>query len=219
MVRDGLNGSSTKSWDAFNEAVNSTTAPDLTSNESTAFGFYFRDHEIIPRNVQGLFHFDSSLNMRRQPFDRQALDSVEWSAADARRILESQFLSFKSKINQLLPADSPSLRRIYVTGGASANPIITSLLSTILDAPVYAGGSAQGCAMGGAYRAAWCHAATTGSTTEFAEFIKTSRNEKETTEAEGRVVAQPDQTLAKVYEQLLQPWREAEAAVIQACAR
>lgn len=219
MVRDGLNASSTKSWDAFNKAVQETPAPKLGSDDSTAFGFYFRDHEIIPRNVQGLFHFDSNLQMRQQPLDRHALESTNWSESDARRILESQFLSFKSKINQLLPADSPSLRRIYVTGGASANPVITSLLSTVLNAPIYAGGSAQGCAMGGAYRAAWCHANKSGSKTEFAEFVKRSRNAKETSEAEGRVVSQPDRELAGVYEELLEPWRRAEAEVIKACAK
>lgn len=128
-------------------------------------------------------------------------------------------MSFKSKINQLLPADSPSLRRIYVTGGASANPVITSLLSTVLNAPIYAGGSAQGCAMGGAYRAAWCHASKKGDNVEFAEFVKNSRNAKETAEAEGRVVAQPDEKLAKTYDALLEPWRKAEAEVIQACAK
>jgi xylulokinase len=194
MVRDGINGSSTKSWDSFNKAVQETPAPKLESKEKDVFGFYFRDHEIIPRNVQGLYRFDAELDMKSEPLNLKSLDAVHWSTSDAKRILESQFLSFKSKINQLLPADSPSLRRIYVTGGASANPVITSLLSTVLNAPIYAGGSAQGCAMGGAYRAAWCH-------------------------AEGRVVAQPDRDLAKVYDDLLESWRKAEAQVIQACAK
>jgi xylulokinase len=219
MVRDGINGSSTKSWDSFNKAVQETPAPKLESKEKDVFGFYFRDHEIIPRNVQGLYRFDAELDMKSEPLNLKSLDAVHWSTSDAKRILESQFLSFKSKINQLLPADSPSLRRIYVTGGASANPVITSLLSTVLNAPIYAGGSAQGCAMGGAYRAAWCHASKQGGDVEFAEFVKNSRNAKETVEAEGRVVAQPDRDLAKVYDDLLESWRKAEAQVIQACAK
>ena len=219
MVRDGLNGSSTKSWESFNKAVYDTAAPDLTSGDAHIFGFYFRDHEIIPRNVQGLYRFDADLGMKSEPLNLKTLDSVNWTESDARRILESQFLSFKSKINQLLPADSPSLRRIYVTGGASANPVIISLLSSVLNAPIYAGGSAQGCAMGGAYRAAWCHASKHGDDVEFAEFVKNSRNAKEMAEAEGRVVAQPNQELARTYDTLLEPWRKAEAQVIQACAK
>jgi xylulokinase len=217
MVRDGLDQSSTKSWDAFNQAVHAVKPP--ASNDDSFFGFYFRDHEIIPRNVQGLFRFDSNLKMERQSLDIRSVEAVSWQQADARRILESQFLSFKSKINQLLPSDSPTLRRIYVAGGASANPVITSLLSSVLNAPIYASGSAQGCAMGGAYRAAWSFEShRNGDSRDFATFVKESQSDQDATITEGKVVAQPDPELVKVYNGLLEQWRAAEAEVIKACA-
>lgn len=235
MVRDGIAGASkTKSWDQFNSAVKDTPAPSTSSNASTngnqqgsTFGFYYRDLEIIPRNVQGLFRLSPGGEIQSEKLKLGSLDSVHWRPSDARKILESQFLSFKSRINQLLPADSPRLGKVYVTGGASANPTITALLSSVINAPVYTGsdGSAQGCAMGGAYKAAWAYECMSGGRdVDFGEFVKQRRGEKGSRggaggAAEGRLIAKPDEGLVEVYDALLEDWREAERRVVELCKK
>lgn len=235
-VRDKLPGGNS-SWESFNQAVTSQSPPQPGKDDSTfTFGFYYPKHEIIPRGVQGLFrvkqdasgHLDLDVAASGNEGDLDPTGTVAWTMADARRILESQFLSFKSRIQQLLPeeARTQGLKRIYVAGGASANPVIVQLLSTILNGPVYttSDGTAQGCAVGGAYRAAWsCHClkAKTAGTPEldFADFVDkmTSHQKEGVALTEGRVLARPDTAQAKLYQELLPSWQEAERMVIQHC--
>ncbi|QRC90759.1 xylulose kinase [Parastagonospora nodorum SN15] len=81
--------------------------------------------------------------------------------ADARAILESQFLSLRLRSQSLvnpqghLPAQP---RRIYMVGGGAVNPAIAELAGQVLGGTegvfkLEIGGNA--CALGGAYKAAW----------------------------------------------------------------
>ncbi|KAJ9118314.1 hypothetical protein QFC22_004225 [Naganishia vaughanmartiniae] len=231
-VRDQLPGA-TPSWDTFNKAVTSESIPQPDQLESDfTFGFYYPKQEIIPRGVHGFYHVkqdqQGQLTLAEASDVKQAGKTIHWSAADARRILESQFLSFKSRIQQLLPEESRQrgLERIYVAGGASANPVIVQLLSTILNGPVYttSDGTTQGCAVGGAYRAAWAwhclHAQTNGSEVlGFGDFINemTGHQKGGVSLAEGKVLARPDAEQAKRYDELLPSWQKAEQLVIDHC--
>lgn len=236
-IRDKLPGGQS-SWESFNAAVASQSIPRPGQEDKDfTFGFYYPKHEIIPRGVQGLFRIkeDAEGNLSfteavagGKEGDLDPTGNVTWSTADARRILESQFLSFKSRIQQLLPEDARTrgLKRIYVAGGASANPVIVQLLSTILNGPVYttSDGTAQGCAVGGAYRAAWSwhclEAKKTGSKElDFADFVneRTSHQKGGVSLAGGKVLAQPDEEQAKAYQELLPSWQKAEQMVIERC--
>lgn len=235
-IRDKLPGGQS-SWEAFNKAVTTQSIPRPgQQDDDFTFGFYYPKHEIIPRGVQGLFRVkqdaEGNLTLTEatggKEGDLDPTESVTWSTADARRILESQFLSFKSRIQQLLPEDARTqgLKRIYVAGGASANPVIVQLLSTVLNGPVYttSDGTAQGCAVGGAYRAAWSwhclQAKKTGAKElDFADFVNdmTSHQRDGVALSGGRVLAQPDAEQAKVYQELLPSWQKAEQMVIERC--
>lgn len=180
------------------------------------------------QDASGQFSLDVASSGKEGDLDPAG--TVTWSTADARRILESQFLSFKSRIQQLLPEGprTQGLKRIYVAGGASANPVIVQLLSTILNGPVYttSDGTAQGCAVGGAYRAAWswhCLKAKESGSREldFAEFVNemTGQQKEGVALTEGKVLARPDEAQAQLYQELLHSWQEAERLVIEHCRR
>lgn len=106
--------------------------------------------------------------MLYRPDDAHTLapaDEATWPVpgADARAILESQFLSLRLRSQALVqaPADSalpPQPRRIYMVGGGAANAAIAELAGQVLGGSdgVYKleiGGNA--CALGAAYKAAW----------------------------------------------------------------
>lgn len=182
----------------------------------------------VKQDVNGQLSLDVATSGKEGDLDPAG--TVAWSTADARRILESQFLSFKSRIQQLLPESvrTQGLKRIYVAGGASANPVIVQLLSTILNGPVYttSDGTAQGCAVGGAYRAAWswhCLKAKESGSQEldFAEFVNemTGYQKEGVALTEGKVLARPHAAQARLYQDLLPSWHEAEQLVIGHCRR
>lgn len=207
-MRDQIKGSD-HSWDAFNANVHQHTsgAPE--------FGFYFPKQEIIPHGVHGVFRTFSSMQVT-SPDD---LDSLALEPIEARRILESQFLSFKSRIQQLLPGESPHVNRIFVTGGASTNATIVGLLANVLNGKVYPseGGTAQGCASGGAYRAAWAYSSSKDRT-DFSEFVKKARGVQsvvDTVQTAAPIL--PDFNLTKTYDALLPRWQAAEDEVRKHC--
>jgi len=53
-----------------------------------------------------------------------------------RTILESQFLSIRSRVNQLLAEGSPDLHRLILTGGGSSNQVIRQLAAVSLLVPL-----------------------------------------------------------------------------------
>lgn len=92
-------------------------------------------------------------------------------AENALAILGSQLLNYRSRSSAIL--DTPSdgsiakLKRMYATGGASANPTILSLMADILNCPVsksveldpktgqWVNANWNACSVGVAYKARW----------------------------------------------------------------
>lgn len=107
------------SWDRFNELVEATPP-----GNGGHFGLYFPLPEIIPAGVLGHFTFRvKNLEDGTLPV---AVDEIP-ATAHPRAILESQFLSIRSRIADILPEDSPPLQRLVATGGSSANQTIRQL--------------------------------------------------------------------------------------------
>lgn len=106
-------------WTKFNEAVEATPA-----GCSGYMSLYFPLPEIIPPGVQGEYSFSYNLD---DP--SQAPKRVEDAPSEihCRAILESQFLSIRSRIAAILPANAPRLRRLVISGGSSANPVIRQI--------------------------------------------------------------------------------------------
>ena len=184
-IRDALNGvengvkngiensihaaSSTKSWDTFNKIVESTTPLDqhihgFTDQGNMRLGLYFRRPEIVPNVPAGQWRYlyNSSTNTLQTTSNATV-------PADARNILESQFLSLRLRSAPLVapqtdpanPAGPPlpaQPRRIYLVGGGSANATIARVCGEVLGGSegVYRldiGGNA--CGLGAAYKAVW----------------------------------------------------------------
>ncbi|KAF8518936.1 actin-like ATPase domain-containing protein [Hysterangium stoloniferum] len=183
---------SRSSWDAFNAQIENTPP----GNDGWS-GIYFPQLEIIPPNVQGEFFFRNG----------QLTDSMP-DSYHARAIIESQFLSIKARILSILPKDSPPLRRLVITGGASSNKYIRQLAADILRMDVYIAETKEAAGIGGALLAqfAWwkAHHEPTGT---FAD-LKANEGEKL------RLVAQQNREQVQVYDELLEQYLKCEDIVV-----
>ncbi|KAJ7756391.1 hypothetical protein DFH07DRAFT_820396 [Mycena maculata] len=152
QVRDQY---SERDWAVFNAAVEATPP-----GNDGYIGLYFPLPEIIPPNILGHFFY--------QVQDGKAL-AVESIPSDhhPRAILESQFLSIRSRIAAILPPHAPRLRRLVVTGGSSQNETIRQFAADLFGMKVYVSHTKEAAAMGGALLAkyAWWRAAHGGTGT------------------------------------------------------
>lgn len=168
QIRDQLNTANkaeSKSWDTFNSLALSTAPLAQDSQTSDMrLGLYFPRPEIVPNVRAGQWRYAySSSTQTLSP-----LPSTPTLEADARNIIESQFLSLRLRSHNLVhPSASasnpsktlpPQPRRVYLVGGGSANPAIARLCGEVLGSieGVYKldiGGNA--CALGAAYKAVW----------------------------------------------------------------
>jgi len=195
-IRDGYAQSS---WDKYNELVGASPP----GNNKT-LGFYFPLPEIIPSNVQGEFFYDVSDPSSPVPKD------VIPDDAHPRAILESQFLSIKARIQDILPEDTQPLHRLIIAGGSSSNRIVLQLAADVFGMKVYvATGGKEAAAIGGAQlaRYAWWKGRNRGSGT-FEEMVS---GDPETV----RLVAEPRPEVVNVYEGLVEPYRRCEALVLR----
>lgn len=163
-VRNGINSSASladqNSWDEFDKQLLST--PPLAQEDPSKpmqLGLYFPRPEIIPNLPVGEWHF--SYDASTDTLTRT--DSVPGTPqADARVIVESQFLSLRLRSRDLVSSPTPDLppqpRRIYLVGGGSRNRAIARVAGQVL------GGSEgvfkldvgeNACALGAAYKAVW----------------------------------------------------------------
>ncbi|KAF1947194.1 D-xylulose kinase-like protein, partial [Clathrospora elynae] len=172
-IRDAINkDGENRSWDKFNETALTTPAlGQRNENDAMRLGLYFPRPEIVPNVQAGTWRFlwqDHVLS----PVATPTTTTQDWPTpqADARAILESQFLSLRLRSQPLL-VSSPQQqktttttplplqpRRIYLVGGGAVNPAIAELAGQVLGGSegVYKleiGGNA--CALGAAYKAAW----------------------------------------------------------------
>lgn len=107
-------------WQTFNELVESTP-PGCNG----IMGFYFPLPEIIPPNVVGEYFFTTDF-IKTTVKPPLVAENVP-SSVHPRAILESQFLSIRSRIAAMLPSDSPHLHRLVISGGSSQNLVIRQL--------------------------------------------------------------------------------------------
>ncbi|THH32532.1 hypothetical protein EUX98_g1660 [Antrodiella citrinella] len=190
-------------WAKFNELVEQTP----TGNNGL-LGYYFSLPEIIPPNVVGNFYFSTSPSIRAVP------ESEVSAAAHPRAVLESQFLSIRSRIQAVLPANSPPLQRLVLSGGSSSNPIIRQLAADVFGMRVFVAGQ-EGAAEGGAQlaRFAWWREENGGRGTF--EEMRAFDGEEERM----KCVAEPKEDNVRVYAGLVDAYRECEERVVELCAQ
>jgi xylulokinase len=160
-IRDAINGDkSDKSWDKFNEIATSTPVLGQTKDsDAMRLGLFFPRPEIVPAVKAGVWRYTYTPSSRLQ----NAEQTPAWPtpSADARAILESQFLSLRLRSQPLVEPQGalpPQPRRIYLVGGGAANTAIAELAGQVLGGSegvfkLEIGGNA--CALGSAYKAAW----------------------------------------------------------------
>ncbi|KAI0792194.1 D-xylulose kinase [Abortiporus biennis] len=188
-------------WTKFNELVQETPI-----GNNGLLGYYFPLPEIIPPNVKGNFFFNSS--SERIP------ESQVPKSAHPRAILESQFLSIRSRIAAILPNNAPPLQRLVLSGGSSANPIIRQLASDIFGMRVFVAGQ-EGAAEGGAQlaRYAWWKQVVNGGRGTFEE-LKAIDGDWERMIC----VAEPKKEITDQYGGMVARYRECEDKVVQICS-
>jgi xylulokinase len=190
---------SEKSWDKYNEHVE-TTPP----GNHGWIGLYYPLTEIIPPNVKGTYIFKVTPG---QSPERQ--ESIEAPAQPARAILEAQLLSIHARINAIMPAHAPALRRLVLSGGGSANDTIRQLAADVLGMPAFvAAGGKQGAGAGGAVLARFAWWKIQHSEGTFEEMISTD-------EERMHKVAEPRPEVTKIYEGLVDDYNKCEEIVIK----
>lgn len=194
-----------RDWNRYNELVEATPP-----GNNSHWGFYFPLPEIIPPNVKGDFFFTSQ--SKDGSLVPVPVDSIP-ADAHPRAVLESQLLSIKSRIAAILPADAPPLRRVVLTGGSSANQTIRQLAADLFGMPAYVSeGTKEAAGCGGAILAkfAWWRAENGG---------RGTFEEMRAADVESmKKVADPKPGVTKVYEGLVEAYRQCEEMVVNACA-
>ncbi|KAG6832258.1 hypothetical protein H0H87_002154 [Tephrocybe sp. NHM501043] len=191
-----------RDWTRFNELVEATPA-----GNNGDFGLYFPLPEIIPPGVVGqhAFHVDENSTSPKPVVDLPA-------GAHPRAILESQFLSIRSRIADILPENSPPLQRLVATGGSSANLTIRQIAADIFGMKVFVSTTKEAGGMGGALLAkyAWWKAENGG---------QGSFEDMTGGEVTGlQCVAEPRKEVAEVYEKLVDVYRACEEQVVSNAA-
>ncbi|KAI0330926.1 D-xylulose kinase [Cubamyces sp. BRFM 1775] len=196
-------------WTRFNELVEARPV-----GNDGLMGFYFPLPEIIPPNVQGNFFFSTSPSSS-SPSVTTLSESAMPHDAHPRAILESQFLSIRSRITAILPPDAPPLQRLVLSGGSSLNPVIQQAAADVFGMRVFVAGK-EGAAEGGAQlaRYAWWRAQSGGMGT----FEEMRAMDADADAARKRCVAEPKWERERVYAGLVEAYRACEERVVQACA-
>lgn len=204
QIRDRCTGTD---WARYNELVEQSP-----HGNSGFMGFYFPLPEIIPPGVQGEFIFQC-----KDTEEPRLVHGLKPDASKhARAILESQFLSIKSRIAAILPVHSPPLQRLIVTGGSSANQTIRQLAADVFGMRVYVAESKEAAGTGGAMLAkfAWWKAQVGDTSGSFEEMIM------ETGQVERmKLVATPKGEVTKVYDGLVNNYRRCEEQVVHLCGQ
>lgn len=186
-IRDAINKSENhshaKTWDRFNQTALGTLALGQSSDtDPMRLGLFFPRPEIVPNVKAGTWRY--LYDSKSSKISAIEENDKAWPnpTADARAILESQFLSLRLRSQSLvnpqgsLPAQP---RRIYMVGGGAVNPAIAELAGQVLGGSdgVYKleiGGNA--CALGAAYKAAWGVQRQQGE--KFEDFLEARWNEE-----------------------------------------
>ncbi|KAJ3878325.1 hypothetical protein F5051DRAFT_232963 [Lentinula edodes] len=171
-------------------------------------GLYFPLPEIIPPGVKGEFFFR---NGRSVPPVQVTEEDVP-QAFQPRMILESQFLSIRSRIAAILPPDSPPLQRLVVTGGSSANHTIRQLAADLFNMKVYVSTTKEAAGMGGALLAKYAWWKQNGNSKGTFEEMN-AMMEGESTGM--KCVAEPREEVAMQYDGLVASYTACEEEVVK----
>ncbi|MBM4141989.1 MAG: carbohydrate kinase [Lentisphaerae bacterium] len=186
QVRDRQPGGS---WEAFETALRGTPP----GNEGR-IGFYITEPEITPPIMRpGDYRFDAA-GRTAEAFD---------PAADARGVVESQFLSMRLHCANI----GLTPKSILATGGASANASVVRIVCDVFGVPVFVGEQPNSAALGAAYRA--LHGWTCrrqGRFVTFAEVVAKA--------PPFRRAAEPDPAAHAVYTQMLPRYAALERRVL-----
>ncbi|KAJ3757143.1 hypothetical protein EV360DRAFT_46658 [Lentinula raphanica] len=174
-------------------------------------GLYFPLPEIIPPGVMGEFFFRASPSAPPTPVPEEEVPR----ACQPRMILESQFLSIRSRIAAILPPNSPPLQRLVVTGGSSANQTIRQLAADLFNMKVYVSATKEAAGMGGALLAKFSWWRQNGNSKGTFEEM----NAMTEGEAVGmKCVAEPRGDVAEKYDGLVTSYTACEELVVKAWA-
>ncbi|KAK7056399.1 hypothetical protein VNI00_002953 [Paramarasmius palmivorus] len=193
-----------KDWGKYNTLIESTQP-----GTDGYLGIYFPLPEIIPPGIKGNFFFNTSTGA---PIEVD--ESNVPRDAHPRMILESQFLSIKSRIAAILPPDAPPLQRLVITGGSSANQTIRQLAADLFNMKVYISATKEAAGMGGALLAKFAWWRQNGN--EYGSFEEMSA-ESGSGPMGFKCVAEPKLS-PEVYEGLVEPYRSCEEDVVRSWA-
>ncbi|KAF8275171.1 actin-like ATPase domain-containing protein [Lactarius quietus] len=189
-------------WARFNELVTATPP-----GNNGFWGLYFQLPEIIPPNVVGNFYFETQ-DGTTTPTQVGALPET----AHPRAILESQLFSIRARVTTILHQDAPRLRRLVLTGGASTNPTICQLSADVFGIPAYvAEDTSEAATTGGALLARYAWWKSKRGTQDSFEQTRTGDAERM------KLVAEPDQKTAKLYDGLVGTYSFCENFIVNAC--
>jgi len=195
-----------RDWSKYNTLVDGETA-----GCHGYMGLYFPLPEIIPDGVKGEFYFRT--NQSGAPI--QIGENEVPGTCQPRMILESQFLSIRSRIAAILPPEAPPLQRLVVTGGSSANQTIRQLAADLFNMKVYISSTKEAAGMGGALLAKYSWWKQNGNSRGTFEEMSAMMG----SEALGmKCVAEPREDVAMQYEALVAPYTTCEEQVVQAWA-
>lgn len=197
QVRDKWAGSD---WDEYNRLVEKSSI-----GGNGYMGLYFSLPEIIPPGVQGYYFFKTVENRTSKVGEDEVPAELH-----PRLILESQFLSIRSRVAAILPSDSHPLHRLVISGGSSANQTIRQLAADVFGMRVYISATKEAAAMGGALlaRFSWWKLQPGNGNAKFEGMGFGPSKDK--------CVAEPRAEAAAAYEKLVEVYRKCEDAIVGA---
>ncbi|KAJ4330718.1 hypothetical protein N0V95_010009, partial [Ascochyta clinopodiicola] len=137
-IRDAINGDASHTWDKFNDAATSTPVLGQSdpARDPMRLGLFFPRPEIVPAVKEGTWRYTyNPATNHLSSADTTSTTAWPLPSADARAILESQFLSLRLRSQSLVEPQGalpPQPRRIYLVGGGAANPAIAELAGQVL---------------------------------------------------------------------------------------
>ncbi|KAL4065880.1 hypothetical protein J3A83DRAFT_4098910 [Scleroderma citrinum] len=211
-VDDNTNTDASTKWARFNELVR-----DTPSGNDGYLGFYFPQLEIIPPDILGQYFFkadSSATNMTAIP------EPAFPSSSHPRAILESQLLSIKLRVVDILPSSAPPPQRLVLVGGSSSNPVIQQVVADVFGTSAYVApetGTKEAAALGGALlaRYAWWGDSRGGRGT-FEGMMREVRQDGHYANEDGQMMlgAVPDADAVRVYEDLVNVYASCEKQAI-----
>ncbi|KAI8337471.1 hypothetical protein BC941DRAFT_334879, partial [Chlamydoabsidia padenii] len=189
------------SWEIFGNLLGQTP---LTSRY---MGFYYWMQEIIPF-AKGIYRFDQG-KLLDGDFTINNNNNISVAGVNIRCMIESQFLSMRTRLERMMAGNNGGLQRILATGGASANHTLLQVLSNVFGVPIYKQKEGSNSAsLGGALLAKYGTISNT--TTTFDDMIKECQQQND----QLQLICQPDLSVTSHYTDLLAEYIRLENIVV-----